>query len=204
MTVARERRMLGWVSRLQASKVKSHVRAGDVVFEYRPKPGCALAGLQCVRKIGFVEDEAAAKRLGAADIEVCREIAALTDGLADVAICDHELQLLLDPPDLLMDLRRLLNKAGRLFLFVPYRYRGSRQDASAPEEFYAWNAQTLGNLVVDCGFRLESALVKSRGPGALVARTALHLRIGEPGFRALATVMQLYRPALEVRIVATV
>jgi SAM-dependent methyltransferase len=195
-----------WIARIQAKKMSPYIRAGDIVFEYGVGSGLNLAGLQCVRKIGFDQSDSVAAALEDHSIEFCRDITVLPNEFADVALCHHRLQSVLSPVDILREIRRLLNRSGRLLLFEPYSYdcRFSSHPACSDPAFYAWNAQTLANLVSDCGFRIESSGVHRCCRVRFAAEIALRLKLGEPGFRFLSGLTNILKPHREVRVIATV
>ena len=195
-----------WVARLRAEKFAPHIRAADIVVEFGVGAGWNLAELQCARRLGFdVSDfvEAAVCALG---IEFVATSAALADASADVVICHHMLEHALNPAASLAEIRRVLKPGGKLLLHVPFeketRYR--HHDPAEPNHhLFSWNAQTLGNLVTECGFKLESARIGQFGYDRAAAVWALKLGLREGGFRWLRSLAHLLIPAAEVRVVAT-
>lgn len=194
-----------WVARLRAEKFASHVRETDTVIEFGVGGGWNLTELKCARRIGFdVSDflELAVRERG---IEFMRESAALADACADVVICHHMLEHALNPAAALAEIRRVLKPGGKLLLHVPFeeepRYR--KHDPAEPNHhLFSWNAQTLGNLVTECGFELVSAGIGQFGYDRAAAAWACKLRLGERGFRLLRSLAHLLLPASEVRVVA--
>lgn len=197
---------LPWVARLRAEKFSPHVRPTDTVIEFGVGTGWNLAELKCARRIGFdVTDflEPALRELG---VEFVRESAALADAGADVVICHHMLEHALNPAASLAEIRRVLKPGGKLLLCVPFekerRYR--QHDPAEPNHhLFSWNAQTLGNLVTECGLKLESAAVGQFGYDRAASVLACKFKLGEGGFRLLRSCAHLVFPASEVRVVAT-
>lgn len=194
-----------WIARLRAEKFAPHVRASDVVVEFGVGAGWNLAELKCARRIGFDVADLLEAGLRERDIEFVRESAALADASADVVICHHMLEHALDPAASLAEIRRVLKPGGKLLLHVPFeeepRYR--KHDPAEPNHhLFSWNAQTLGNLVTECGFKLESAGIGQFGYDRAAAAWACRLRLGERGFRLLRSLAHLVLPASEVRVVA--
>lgn len=195
-----------WVARLRAAKFAPHVRATDTVVEFGVGAGWNLAELKCARRVGFdVSDflESAVRELG---IEFVRDSTALADASADVVICHHMLEHALNPAASLAEIRRVLQPGGKLLLHVPFerepRYR--KHDPAEPNHhLFSWNTQTLGNLITECGFKLESAGIGQFGYDRTAAAWALKLKLGEPGFCLLRSLAHLLLPASEVRVVAT-
>jgi hypothetical protein len=82
------------------------------------------------------------------------------------------------------------------------RYRSF--DADEPNHhLFSWNVQTLGNLVTECGLRVDTAEVGRFGYDRFSAALACKLGIGERGFRSVRALAHGFKPASEVRIVAT-
>jgi SAM-dependent methyltransferase len=194
-----------WVSRLRARKFAPHIRTSDVALEYGVGAGWNLAGVQCERKIGYDISDFLAAALRDRGIEFVPDIATLPDATIDVVICHHTLEHVLAPASALSEMRRLLRSNGKLLLFTPFEYepRYERFERNEPNHhLYSWNAQTLSNLVEECGFSVNEAGTGQFGYSRFAAVWAERLRIGERGFRILRRALHLLRPGLEVRIVA--
>ena len=196
---------VGWVARLRAEKLQPHIGPADVVFEFGAGYGWNLMELRCGRKVAY--DIAELERPGAG-IEWVRELSQLNelrDGFADVVICHHALEHVIHPPETLGIIRRLLKEKGKLLLFVPFEKEGRyrRYDSQEPNHhLYSWNAQTLGNLVSECGYVVESVEVGRFGYDRFAAKMALRWKLGEPGFRFIRGAAHVLFPAAEVRLVA--
>ena len=195
-----------WVARLRAEKFAVHVRATDTVVEFGVGAGWNLAELKCARRIGFDVSEFLAPAVRELGIEFFSASAALTEATADVLICHHMLEHALNPAASLAEIRRVLKPGGKLLLHVPFekeaRYR--HHDPAEPNHhLFSWNVQTLGNLVTECGFKLESAALGQFGYDRAAAVWAMKLRLGEVGFRCSRSLAHLLIPAAEVRVVAT-
>lgn len=196
---------LGWVARLRAEKLAPSVRPNDVVLEYGVGLGWNLAALQCRRKMGFDVADFLEPSVRALGIEYVAETKSITDGTVDVVVCHHTLEHVPDPPVVLREIHRLLTPGGRLLLFVPLE-REARYKRFNPEEpnhhLYSWNAQTLGNLVRELGFTVESAGTGEFGYSRVAAVWAAKLHLGENGFHCLRRMLHLVKPGREVRIIA--
>ena len=95
-----------WVARLRAEKFSQHVRATDTVVEFGVGAGWNLAELKCARRIGFDVADFLAPELRARGIEFVSETAQFADASADVILCHHMLEHVLQPAASLAEMRR--------------------------------------------------------------------------------------------------
>jgi SAM-dependent methyltransferase len=192
-----------WVARLRAEKLQPHIQNTDTVFEFGAGYGWNLLELRCARKLAH--DIAELSNAVSGGIEWVRSIDAVSPEFADVVICHHALEHVLNPPETLAIIRKLLKRNGKLLLFVPFeKERRYRQfDPAEPNHhLYSWNAQTLGNLVTECGYRIEQAGIGRFGYDRFAAKLAVKFGAGEGSFCLFRRAAHLLRPASEVRIVA--
>ena len=191
-----------WVARLRAAKLQPCIQPTDTVFEFGAGFGWNLLELRCGRKVAHDIAELAREQPG---IEWVRELTALPEGFADVAICHHALEHVMDPAGTLEAIKRVIKSGGKLLLFVPFekerRYRAFNP-AEPNHHLYSWNAQTLGNLASECGFEVERVEIGRFGYDRLAAKWSVKLKSGEIGFRAIRGMAHLFFPAAEVRLVA--
>jgi SAM-dependent methyltransferase len=194
-----------WVVALRARKFTPRVDARDVVLEYGVGAGWNLAGLRCRRKIGYDVADFLAPSLRALGIEFVADTRALPDAVTGVVLCHHTLEHVPHPADSLEEMRRLLEPAGRLLLYVPFEREG-KYEHFRPDEpnhhLYSWNVQTLGNLVQEAGFEVTEAGIGEFGYSRFAAVWAAKLRLGQKGFLWLRQLLHLIRPAFEVRLIA--
>lgn len=196
-----------WVHRLRADKFQPWVKTEDVVFELGVGAGWNLAALGCSRRVGCdtADSPVVREALRGLGIEFVGRTEEAPDGLADVVLCHHTLEHLLEPAAGLRELRRILKPAGRLVAHVPWE-RESRYARYAPDEpnhhLHGWNAQTLGNLAAVLGWRIERIGIRRYGYDRLAAKLASRLRIGEGGFRRVRSLLIALRPLHEVELVA--
>ncbi len=195
-----------WVARSRARKIAPHVSAAHTVVEFGVGHGWNLAALECRERVGFDVGAHVAPIVREHGIRFVEHPEELRSGSADVLICHHVLEHVPDPAATLAELRRILSPAGRLLLFVPYETerRFWRYTTDEPDHhLFSWTPQSLGNLVHDCGFSVDSAGLGEFGYDRIAAVWACRLRLGELGFRLLRRLALMVRPAREVRIVAT-
>ncbi|MEW8651092.1 MAG: methyltransferase domain-containing protein [Candidatus Thiodiazotropha sp.] len=195
-----------WVSRLRREKIAPHVAPTDIVMEYGVGFGWNIAGLDCRQRLGFDLAQHLEPLLSGQGIDFIADTSTLADQSVDVMVCHHVLEHVPSPVEVLAEIRRLLQQDGRLLLFVPYekerRYR-SYDPREPNHHLYAWNVQTLGNLVSDCGFEIAASGIRRFGYDRFAANWAQRLGLGEPGFRLIRGVVHSLKPAQEVAIVAS-
>ena len=190
---------------LRAEKFQSHVRAEDVVCELGVGSGWNLGRLRCARRLGVDTSEFLAERVTGLGIEFFRDIAAVPDAMADVAICHHTLEHLLEPVAAIKQLARILKPQGRLILHVPWERerRYSHYLTQEPNHhLYTWNAQNLGNLVAVLGLKINQLEVRRYGYDRFASSLAARTRTGEFGFRFIRSCLIGLKPLWEVELVA--
>jgi SAM-dependent methyltransferase len=196
---------LPWVARLRARKFAPYIRGGDVVLEYGVGSGWNLAALACARKIGFDVADFLEPSVRALGIEYIGDTQSLPEASADVVLCHHTLEHLLQPADALREMRRLLKAEGRLLLYVPLERQQDGKQFRRDEpnhHLFSWNVQTLGSLVEESGFQVAESGLGEFGYSRFAAAWAVKFRVGERGFRYLRGFLHLLRPLREVRLVA--
>lgn len=194
-----------WVCRLRARKLARFVQPEDRIVEYGVGSGWNLAALPCRQKLGFDVADFLEPSLRAQGIEFVACPQSLPDGAADVALCYHTLEHVLEPASVLREICRWLNPSGRLILVVPWereRRCGTFQRGELNHHLYTWSVQNLGNLVEECGFKVASARWGTYGYDRWAATWACRLRLGETGYRILRTSAVILRPLREVHLLA--
>lgn len=190
-----------WVAKLRAAKLQSYVAQDAVVLEVGAGFGWNLAQLKCRRRIANDLEDLLPPELKNDGVEFVAKTESLADASIDVVICHHVLEHVIAPAEMLAEIRRLLKAGGLLLLFVPYEKdrRYLRFDPNEPNHhLYSWNAQTLANLVTDCGFE-----VKRSGPGQFgYDRFAAIKAFSEATFKIIRQLAHIARPGLEIRVIA--
>lgn len=196
---------LAFITTLRARKFQEHIQPGDVVLEFGVGAGWNLAELRCRRRLGTDVADFLAERVKSLGIEFVSAPSQLPAETADVVICHHTLEHLLEPAAALHEMARLLKPGGRLILHVPWE-REWRHACHRPDEpnhhLHTWNAQTLGNFVGLCGFRVDSVRTRRYGYDRFAANQAARFHLGQTGFRLLRGLMIAARPLREVELIA--
>lgn len=195
-----------WIVRSRARLFASQIGPDAAVLEYGCGFGWNLAGLSCRRRVGH--DVALQLRpvVEDAGIEFVPDTAALPEATFDAGILHHALEHVGAPGAVLLEMKRLLRRGGRLLIAVPWesgrRYR--RFNPAEPNHhLFSWNVQTLGALVTVNGFHVEQAGLRPYGYDRRAALLAVQFRLGERGFRGIRAVLRLLKPLREVVVVAS-
>jgi SAM-dependent methyltransferase len=194
-----------WVARLRAEKFCGFIESTDTVVEFGVGLGWNLAELQCARRIGTDLEDFLPDDLKKSGVEFVADSSAIPNESADVVICHHVLEHVENPPEMLLEAKRILKEGGKLLLYVPFekerRYR--RFDPNEPNHhLYSWNVQTLGNLVGTQAFTIENCGLGEFGYDRFASKLALRFRLGENGFRMLRRMAHLLKPGREVTLIA--
>jgi SAM-dependent methyltransferase len=173
-----DRRSIG---RLRAHAIQPFVRPTDSVLEYGARDDLNLAELIAGRKLSvFINGDLASFR----DI--------------DVALCHHVLEYLEEPIEIVRKLKDVLKPGGILLVFVLYDKGFRRPNLTEPaKHFYSWNVQTLGNLLIDCGYEFLSGEVK-RCPN----EEAFLRWLPKIGYSLAKLGSEILSPEFEVRVAA--
>lgn len=160
------------IARQRARKLAPYVCQKDSVFEYGVGSGFNLAALRCRERVGYdlFDGKQELLRWG---IRFCYHTALLPTERFDAVLCLHTLEHVVSPWDVLMEMRRVLKKCGRLIVCVPFEiHRSYRRfdPANIHQHVYSWNPQSLGMLLTKAGFQLEELGVRRFGYDRFAAR----------------------------------
>jgi SAM-dependent methyltransferase len=203
--IAMDERSYRISSMFRAEKIQPYVGADDVVFEFGVGSGVNLHQLRCGEKIGYDINETSSLVARDYGIRIVDQLDAVV-GTADVAVCHHVLEHMMNPAEGLARVYDSLRPGGIALIFVPYEFdRRYRKFVEEDENFhiYAWNVHSLANLTKACGFEVRSAGLGPFGYDRFCARLATRLGLGYRSSRILRSLALLLRGSSEVRIVAT-
>jgi SAM-dependent methyltransferase len=166
-----------WMAKLRAEAIQPFVRPADTVLDYGARDDLNLAGLTAARKFSVPID---------GDMGSFREV--------DVVLCYHVLEYLEEPIEIVRQLKNLLKPGGMLLVFALYdkAFRKPNLTEQA-KHFYSWNVQTLGNLMIDCGYEFLSGEVR-RYPN----EQAFVRCVPKMGYSLAKFVCQILSPEFEV------
>lgn len=197
---------LPWVCRARAELFQPHVSGTDAVLEWGCGAGWNLAALRAGRRVGMDVEPALQNQVEASGAEFVATTRTLANASMDVIVSHHSLEHAPDPLAVLIELGRLLRPGGRILIAVPYensRLQRHYNPSEPNHHLFAWNPQTLGNLVELTGLHVESAGLRSYGYDHAGAEWAVRTRLGERGFRWLRQLARWIRPIYEVNLVAS-
>jgi SAM-dependent methyltransferase len=186
-----------WLARLRSDRLRPFVRPSDTVFEYGLRDELNLIGITAGRRLGL---PAEGTNFKPSRIEIVKDLSAVKD--VHVVLCDHVLEYLTDPVELLMKFKNVLAPGGTLIVFALYdKAFMNPKIAESGKHFYSWNVQTLGNLLIDCGYEFQSGAMK-RYPNEKYATRLAPLNLGEMGFQMAAALSRLFALEFELRVAA--
>ena len=192
-----------WIHRARAELFQPEIAPTDAVLEWGCGSGWNLAALQAGRRVGMDVEPALQDAVERAGAEFVGTTRTLLDASFDVVISHHSLEHVPDPLAALDELHRLLRPGARLLLAVPYENERAqrRYDPAEPNHhLFAWNPQTLGNLVALAGLKIETVRLRPYGYDRVAAAQALRFGLGEKGFRILRRLLRTVRPLREVAL----
>lgn len=186
----------------RALKLQPLVAADQGILEYGAGICLNLAGLQCVRRVGYDVSGYGRDACTAAGVELVTDLAALAGQSFAQVLCHHALEHVPHPLESLTQIWDLLRPGGRLLLFVPFE-RGRHFLRHDPQDvhrhLYAWNPRTLGNLLDAAGFQIERI---SLGPYGYEQRLAPLARFGFGVYQFGLGLARLLKPVQEIRALA--
>ncbi|WP_081691429.1 class I SAM-dependent methyltransferase [Cucumibacter marinus] len=154
------------IYKTRSKKFQKYIDPRDTVFEYGCGSGWNLADLQVARAIGFDISPIVERDVVRCGIEWCADSKEIPNETADVVICHHVLEHVPNPAATLEEIHRISKKDGSLLLVVPLE-KGKRTRTFVRGEknhhVYSWTVQTIGNLIEDCGYRIDTITVQAGG-----------------------------------------
>lgn len=197
-----DRFVLKVLAEQRSRKFQPLVKPNDTVLEFGAGLGVNLLNLRCERRVAFDASDAGREICRAAGVEFTTDIADLQAERFSVVICHHVLEHVPDPIQVLEQIGEFLAPGGRMILCVPFettrRHRQFRPD-DADHHLFAWNVQTLGNLVTSVGFKIEQIGLRAFG---FEQRLAFLAKYGQPFYQTGLWAVRIPFPIQEILLVA--
>lgn len=193
------------IQRLVAQKFVPFISKEDVVLDFGCGTGGILEQFQCERRIGIEVNEKSVGYAREKGIEVHANLEEIDDQCVTACISHHALEHVQRPYEILVKLRRVLKKNGRLILITPAEHpsrcgHAQYSDSDLDQHLYCWNGRTLGNLVTTAGFKVLQSKVVPVGESRYLKMVRGIPVLNSVGRRLVAVLKDRY----EVRCVATV
>ncbi len=188
-----------WTIVSRSTALQPFINPAGTVFEYGAQNGWNLSRLKARRKL--LCPRAGAVGFQDNGVELVEGPDAVEVGSMDAILCYHVLEYLLEPVTAIDNLKKLLKPGGRLVIFAVYdrAFHRPRLTTKATH-FYSWNVQTLGNLLIDCGFVFESGTVRRCANEYSVCHWANKFQNRRWVFGLAARLSRILSPELEVRV----
>jgi SAM-dependent methyltransferase len=186
-----------WIKKCRRNLFGNWLKPEQTVVEFGPRDPWNLRALAADSK--YTCAPRAAKALFDTDgIKVFDTSASLPDAFTDLVICDGILEYLPEPLNEILELKRSLRPGGFIAVHALYDpdFRRPRFDRVV-EHYFSWNVQTLGNLLVDCGFDFVEGCVRRLPRENDVIRLSRRL-----GFGIAEKYAKLFHPHHQVCVVA--
>jgi SAM-dependent methyltransferase len=194
--------VLNVLAKSRSRKFQPLVKPNDTVLEFGAGLGVNLLNLRCQQRVAFDASDAGCEICATAGVEFTTDIEELQSEQFSVVICHHVLEHVPDPIQVLEQIGALLAPNGRMILCVPFettrRHRQFRPD-DADHHLFAWNVQTLGNLVTSVGFTIERIGHRAFG---FEQRLAFLAKYGQPFYQMGLWVVRIPFPIEEILLVA--
>jgi SAM-dependent methyltransferase len=184
-----------WLKEARGRWINPLLRPEGVFLEFGARDPWNLRSAHSVQKIACAP-RCDGVALARDEVRVVETIENCEPDVADLAMCDQVLEYLLDPLGTVEELKRVIKPGGHILVQVLYDpdFRTPRFDREV-EHYFSWNVQTMGNLLVDCGYEFVSGSVIRLPVESEVLRK-------NSGFRRAALTSKLWRPVRLVRVVA--
>lgn len=143
------------VGRRDAWKFDSHVTTSDRVVELGCGGGYLLERLVGQTKVGVEVNPLARAAAVERGLDVRRSLVEIDDAWADVVISHHVLEHVLEPFNVLTQLRSILRSGGKLVLCLPIDDWRLHRQATGPDingHLWTWTPQLIHNVLHEVGF----------------------------------------------------
>lgn len=138
-------------------KFEQYISPDSVVLDVGCGGGYLLEAIQCRKKYGVEINEAARNVANAKGI-ICEEcIDNIPSDSVDIIISNHCLEHVTNPYEMLVGLKRVLHKNGKVIFVVPNENSFQINENDRDMHLYTWNPQQLANLFSVAGYKVVRA-----------------------------------------------
>lgn len=132
-------------------KFRAHISQSMNVLEFGCGGGYLLKQIRCQAKIGIEINDAARANAAALGLDTFRTIKEAPDGWADCVISNHALEHVINPYEVLVQLKEKMKNGATIIFVVPYDFFGFRP-RDINRHLFSWSPMTLGNLFEEAGY----------------------------------------------------
>lgn len=155
----RKARRSDFVQERRASHFQPLIKKTNTVLDFGCGTGGILSRLDCAKKIGIELNPPSVEEAKSKGLNIHSDFKEIGTETIDIIISNHALEHVLQPTDILAEMKRVLKKDGRLVLVVPSenpaRKAFSKWSEHDPDKHtYSWTPLSFGNLVCQSGFEI--------------------------------------------------
>ncbi len=152
----------------RAGHFQPYIKLCDTVLDFGCGTGGVLSEINCAKKIGIEVNELSIVEAKQHDIEVFPDLSKIDDNSVDIIISNHALEHVTHPAEHIAEFKRILKENGKIILVVPaespFKIRFSKWAANDPDQhIFSWTPLSFGNLVSQCGFKVEKSFYRPIG-----------------------------------------
>jgi SAM-dependent methyltransferase len=143
-------------------KIAPYVAATDNVVEFGCGGGFVLEQLGGAAVVGVEANDAPREAAQARGLDVRAGLVDVESSWADLVWSHHVLEHVLDPYDVLREMRRVLRSGGRLRLCLPIDDWRNSVAATGPDvngHLWTWTPLLVHNLLAEAGFVVDDVRV---------------------------------------------
>lgn len=180
-------------SLLHARLYLSQLKPADSVFEYGVGLGVNLFALQVAARLGFDISNFALDFCRQKGIPVTNRMEDVPRRSWDWVIARHILEHVPDPRGTLLLMRELLRDTGHLVAVIPeerWCQPPNLDSMDVNQHLFSWTPQTFANLLLQCGYRVDSMAREPLSMKTFLLRCGL---ISDPLYRVLVRTSDCFR-----------
>ncbi len=146
-------------------KFEKYICSNDVVLDFGCGGAYLLQEIECKKKYGVEINETARKEARNKGIICKANVDDIPADSIDVIISNHCLEHVTNPYDVLVSLKRVLKKSGKIIFVVPNENSFKVREDDVNMHLYTWNPQHFRNLFTVAGYEVvEADSIKHKWP----------------------------------------